>query len=241
MVPNNSLEQSRPSGLWLRSGWMTALLPSSHLQGLGAAVTPVRWKQGGERANFQMFSLVQMGAGLYVCARLFTLHANSDVPVAAQTSCCCWRSSQNLFSSVVKFNFNILLCHGMCSLPSCWRRPSCAALAGCRHPRVKAELQISRVSSDRFYEESASLSPSIPLSLSFPSPWTMHFLCRRRCFPLIYLWTWRSTVKFLKTVEYPTKGPDQAAAPAGSVRQEPGSGLVPVLGRACGQYRQLDP
>lgn len=88
--------------------------------------------------------------------------------IAAQTSCCCWRSSQKLFSSVVKFHFNVLLCHRMCSLPSCRGAPSCAALAGCRHPRVKAELQISRASSDRFYEESASSSPSpslLPLSL----------------------------------------------------------------------------
>lgn len=134
-----------------------------------------------------------------VCACVFTLHANSDVPIAAQSSCCCcWRSSQKLFSSVVKLNFNVLLCHRMCSLLSCWGRPSCAALAGCRHPRVKAELQISPLSPDRFYEESASRSPSIP-SPSFPSPWTMHFLCERRCFPLIYLLSVKAhMVKFLK-------------------------------------------
>ena len=29
--------------------------------------------------------------------------------------------------------------------------------------------------------------------------------------------------------------------PAGSVRQEAGSGLVPALGPACGQYRELNP
>lgn len=143
--------------------------------------------EGRGRTCYFLNILGADASGLYVCTRQFTLRANSDVPVAAQTSCCCWRSSQKLFSSVVKFNFNVLLCHRMCSLPSCWGTPSCAALAGCWHPRVKAELQISRVSSDRFYEESASLAPSIPLSLSFPSPWTVHFLCRRRCFPLVYL------------------------------------------------------
>lgn len=73
--------------------------------------------------------------GVCVCVSVFMLHANLDVPVVAQTSWCCRRSSQELFSSVVKFNFNVFLCHRMCSLPSCRGRPSRAALAGCRHPR----------------------------------------------------------------------------------------------------------
>lgn len=158
---------------------MTALLPSSHVRGSGAAA---RWERGREHVLFSEHSRCKQEQGVDVCAGVFTLHANSDVPLAAQTSCCCWRSSQKLFSSVVKFYFNVLLCHRMCSLPSCRGRPSCAALAGCRHPRVKAELQISPVSSDRFYEERASLCPSIPLS---PSPLLGQgtFIADRDAFP----------------------------------------------------------
>jgi len=103
-----------------RSGWMTALLPSSRLQGFGAAATAARGKRGREHVLFSARSGRRQERGVCV----FTLHANSDVPVAAQTSCSCWRSSQKLFSSVVKFHFDVLLCHRMCSLPSCRGRPS---------------------------------------------------------------------------------------------------------------------
>lgn len=116
-----------------------------------------------------------------VCVSVFTLHANLDVPVVAQTSWCCRRSSQKLFSSVVRFNFNVFLCHRMCSLPSCRGRPFRAALAS----QGKAELQISPVSSDRFYEESTSLVPSISLSLL---PLALdNAISKQRCFSLIYL------------------------------------------------------
>lgn len=88
-----------------------------------------------------------------------------DVPVAELTSCCRWICSQTLFSCVVKFNFGVLLCHRRRSLPSCRGTPSCAALAGCGRPRVRAELQISLVSPDSFYEENGNVGPSISLSL----------------------------------------------------------------------------
>lgn len=190
---------------------------------------------------------VQTGAGcVCVCACVFTLHANSDVPIAAQTSCCCWRSSQKLFSSVVKFNFNVLLCHRMCSLPSCRGRPSCAALAGCRHPRVKAELQISHVPSDRFYEESASLGPSIPLAL-LPLSLDNALALRTEMLSLdLSLSLKAHMVKFLKTLKYPTKGLGKPPVntlllPPGSVRREAGSALVPGVDPACGRYRDLNP
>lgn len=96
-------------------------------------------QRGASKGRNMCYFLNTLGAnrsgGGCVCVTVFTLHANLDVPIVAQTSWCCRRSSQKLFCSVVKFNFNVFLCHRMCSLPSCWGRPSRAALAGCGHPR----------------------------------------------------------------------------------------------------------
>lgn len=168
MVPNNSLEQARPSG-W--RGWMTALLPPSHSQGFGCHdCSEVEVREGTFAIFWTLW--VQTGAGcVCMCVRVFTLHANLDVPIVAQTSWCCRRSSQKLFSSVVKFNFDVFLCHRMCSLPSCWGRPSCAALAG---PRGRQSCISAMYPLTDFMKRAQASFPPSP-SLSFPSPWTMHF------------------------------------------------------------------
>lgn len=108
------------------------------------------------------------------CVSVFTLHANLDVPVVAQTSRCCRRSSQKLFSSVVEFNFNVFLCHRMCSLPSCWGKPSCAVLPGCGHPRG-GQSCISAVDPLTDFMKRAQVSFPPSPSLSFLLPWTRHF------------------------------------------------------------------
>lgn len=153
---------------------MTALLPSSHFQGFGAATTAARWKGGKEHVLFSEHSRCRQEQGMRVCVSVFALHANLDVPVVAQTSWCCRRSSQKLFSSVVKFNFNVFLCHRMCSLPSCWGRPSRAALAGCGHPRGKQSCKSAVYPLTDFMKRAQASFPPSP-SLSFPLPWTMHF------------------------------------------------------------------
>lgn len=205
---------------------MTALLPPSRARGFGAAA---RWKRGREHVPFAEHSGCKRERGVHVRACVFTPHANSDVPIAAQTSCCCWRSSQKLFSSVVKFNFNVLLCRRMCSLPSCRGGPSSVVVAVCRHPRAKAELQISPVSSDTFHEESASLAPSTPLSLLPLSLDNAIPLQTEILSPDLSLSLKACVVKFLKP-----EISNRRTKAAGSVRQEAGACAGFCLGSAQG-------
>lgn len=138
-----------------------------------------RLQRGGREGRSMCYFLNTLGADrsrvcMCVCVSVFALHANLDVPVVAQTSWCCRRSSQKLFSSVVKFNFNVFLCHRMCSLPSCRGRPSRAALAGCGHPRGKQSCKSAVYPLTDFMKRAQASFPPSP-SLSFPLPWTMHF------------------------------------------------------------------
>lgn len=135
-----------------------------------------------------------------MCVSVFTLHANLDVPIVAQTSWCCRRSSQKLFSSVVKFNFDVFLCHRMCSLPSCWGRPSRAALAG---PRGRQSCIPAVYPLTDFMKRAQASFPPSP-SLSFPRLGQCIFQTEMLSLDLS-LSLKAHVAKFLKNPKYPTK------------------------------------
>lgn len=164
MVPNNSLEQSGPSGWWLRSG------PASSSPRWAGAL------RGGNMCCFLRSPAADGSGCAWLCPRV-KLRANSDVPVAAPTSCCCccWRSSPRFFPMFYCVTERVL-CLAAGEDP-----PAQRSLAQASQGESRAANQLGV--SGRFYGEGASLGPSIrPLS-PFPLLGQRAFFANRDPFP----------------------------------------------------------
>lgn len=161
---------------------------------------------------------------MFGCAHVFTLHANSDVPVTAQTSCCCcWRSSHTFFS--------MFYCVTECVLP-----PVQCLLVQASQSESRAANRLGICG--RFYGEGASLGPSIPplsplLSLGNAPSLQTEILSLHLSLSLK-----AHMVKFFKkTCDIQPKGLANQQDRVGR-RLE---GLVPALAPAHGHSREMNP